>query len=70
MTVSPKTRAAGAIEHDPRWTALTARSGAADGTFYYSVRTTGVYSRPSCGARQPRPENVRFHATREEEELA
>jgi AraC family transcriptional regulator of adaptative response/methylated-DNA-[protein]-cysteine methyltransferase len=70
MTVSPKTRAAGAIEHDPRWTALTARSVAADGAFFYSVRTTGVYCRPSCGARLPRPENVRFHATREEAELA
>jgi AraC family transcriptional regulator of adaptative response/methylated-DNA-[protein]-cysteine methyltransferase len=70
MTVSPKTRAAGAIEHDPRWTALAARSVAADGTFFYSVRTTGVYCRPSCGARLPRPENVRFHATREEAELA
>ena len=70
MTVSPKTRAAGAIEHDPRWTALTARSVAADGTFFYSVRTTGVYCRPSCGARLPRPENVRFHATREEAEGA
>jgi AraC family transcriptional regulator, regulatory protein of adaptative response / methylated-DNA-[protein]-cysteine methyltransferase len=70
MTVSPKTRAAGAIEHDPRWAALTARSVAAEGTFFYSVRTTGVYCRPSCGARLPRPENVRFHATREEAELA
>ena len=70
MTVSPKTRAAGVIEQDPRWAALAARSVAADGTFFYSVRTTGVYCRPSCGARLPRPENVRFHATREEAELA
>jgi AraC family transcriptional regulator of adaptative response/methylated-DNA-[protein]-cysteine methyltransferase len=70
MTVSPKTRAAGAIEQDPRWAALAARSVAADGTFFYSVRTTGVYCRPSCGARLPRPENVRFHATREEAEGA
>jgi AraC family transcriptional regulator of adaptative response/methylated-DNA-[protein]-cysteine methyltransferase len=31
--------------------------------FFYSVRTTGVYCRPSCGARTPRPENVTFHAT-------
>ena len=70
MTVSPKTRAAGVIEQDPRWAALAARSVAADGTFFYSVRTTGVYCRPSCGARLPRPQNVRFHATREEAELA
>jgi AraC family transcriptional regulator of adaptative response/methylated-DNA-[protein]-cysteine methyltransferase len=70
MTVSPKTRAAGVIEQDPRWAALAGRSVAADGTFFYSVRTTGVYCRPSCGARLPRPENVRFHATREEAERA
>jgi AraC family transcriptional regulator of adaptative response/methylated-DNA-[protein]-cysteine methyltransferase len=70
MTVSPKTRAAGVIEQDPRWAALAGRSVAADGIFFYSVRTTGVYCRPSCGARLPRPENVRFHATREEAERA
>ena len=70
MTVSPKTRAAGVIEQDPRWGALAARSVAADGSFFYSVRTTGVYCRPSCGARLPRPENVRFHATRDEAERA
>ena len=70
MTVSSKTRAAEAIEQDPRWAALAARRVAADGTFFYSVRTTGVYCRPSCGARLPRPENVRFHATMEEAERA
>ncbi|HJR49864.1 MAG TPA: bifunctional DNA-binding transcriptional regulator/O6-methylguanine-DNA methyltransferase Ada, partial [Gemmatimonadales bacterium] len=70
MTVSQKTRAAGAIESDPRWAAVTARSATADGSFFYSVRTTGVYCRPSCGSRRPRPENVRFHASREEAEQA
>jgi AraC family transcriptional regulator of adaptative response/methylated-DNA-[protein]-cysteine methyltransferase len=70
MTVSQKMRAAGAIESDPRWAAVTARSATADGSFFYSVRTTGVYCRPSCGSRLPRPENVRFHATREEAEGA
>jgi AraC family transcriptional regulator, regulatory protein of adaptative response / methylated-DNA-[protein]-cysteine methyltransferase len=43
-----------------RWGALSARDRAADGYFYYGVRTTGVYCRPSCGARRARPENVRF----------
>ena len=71
MTMSPRTRAAaGAIESDPRWAAVVARRAAADGSFFYSVRTTGVYCRPSCGARLPRPENVRFRATREEAETA
>jgi AraC family transcriptional regulator of adaptative response/methylated-DNA-[protein]-cysteine methyltransferase len=71
MLVSQKARdGAGAVERDPRWAAVVARSGAADGNFFYSVRTTGVYCRPSCGSRRPRPENVRFHATREEAEQA
>jgi AraC family transcriptional regulator, regulatory protein of adaptative response / methylated-DNA-[protein]-cysteine methyltransferase len=57
-------------EQDPRWASVVARAAEADGSFFYSVRTTGVYCRPSCGARLPRPENVRFHATREEAEQA
>lgn len=44
-----------------RWSALQARDRAADGHFYYGVRTTGVYCRPSCGARRARPENVAFY---------
>ncbi len=48
---------------DSRWKAVMSRDAAADGTFYYSVRTTGVYCRPSCAARRPRRENVGFHAS-------
>jgi AraC family transcriptional regulator of adaptative response/methylated-DNA-[protein]-cysteine methyltransferase len=43
-----------------RWQAVQLRSRSADGSFYYAVRTTGVYCRPSCAARTPRRENVRF----------
>jgi AraC family transcriptional regulator of adaptative response/methylated-DNA-[protein]-cysteine methyltransferase len=46
---------------DERWTAVTARDRAAAGAFVYSVSTTGVYCRPSCGARLPRREHVAFH---------
>ena len=52
-----------ATASDARWAAVVARNPKADGTFYYSVETTGVYCRPSCAARLPRPEHVRFHAT-------
>jgi AraC family transcriptional regulator of adaptative response/methylated-DNA-[protein]-cysteine methyltransferase len=52
-----------APEQDPRWLAVLARDPRADGRFVYSVRTTGVYCRPSCAARTPRRENVAFHAT-------
>ncbi|MFY9294980.1 MAG: Ada metal-binding domain-containing protein, partial [Methylorubrum rhodinum] len=55
---------------DARWTALAARDPLADGRFVYAVRTTGVYCRPSCAARRPKPENVTFHATCAEAEAA
>ena len=57
-------------ENDPRWAAVVARSAAADGTFFYAVKTTGVYCRPSCASRKARPENVGFHPTREDAERA
>ncbi len=54
---------AAATLSDPRWAAILARDPAADEQFVYSVTTTGVYCRPSCGARRARPENVQFHPT-------
>src|SRR5712692_1607580 len=53
-----------------RWEAVRRRDKAADGAFFYSVRTTGVYCRPSCAARLPRRENVGFHQTCAEAERA
>jgi AraC family transcriptional regulator of adaptative response/methylated-DNA-[protein]-cysteine methyltransferase len=55
---------------DPRWQAVIRRDVAADGQFVYSVKTTGVYCRPSCGARTPRPEHVAFHVSTAEAEQA
>jgi AraC family transcriptional regulator of adaptative response/methylated-DNA-[protein]-cysteine methyltransferase len=52
-----------AVERDARWAAVIARDRAADGSFVYSVSTTGVYCRPSCAARRANPANVRFHAS-------
>jgi AraC family transcriptional regulator, regulatory protein of adaptative response / methylated-DNA-[protein]-cysteine methyltransferase len=46
-----------------RWEAVRRRDRSADGFFCYAVRTTGVYCRPSCAARQPRRDNVEFHAS-------
>ena len=51
------------VSEDERWKAVLERDRKADGQFYYSVKTTGVYCRPSCGARRPRRENVQFHAS-------
>lgn len=44
-----------------RWEAVQQRDSGADGVFYYSVRSTGVYCRPSCAARPALRKNVAFH---------
>ena len=41
-----------------------------DGAFYTGVRTTGIYCRPSCPSRKPRPENVVFFSLPEVAALA
>lgn len=60
----------GFLNDDARWEAVRRRNPTADGAFYYSVRTTGVYCRPSCAARLARRENVAFHLTSEDAERA
>ncbi|KXF79199.1 6-O-methylguanine DNA methyltransferase [Paramesorhizobium deserti] len=57
-------------ERDPRWTALVNRDPAFDGKFVYSVKTTGVYCRPTCPSRLAKPENIAFHADCAEAESA
>ena len=46
------------ITRDRRWASVVARDKAADGTFWYSVATTGVFCRPSCPSRLANPRNV------------
>ncbi len=53
-----------------KWEALRRRDAAADGHFFFAVKTTGVYCRPSCAARPARRENVTFYATRADAERA
>ncbi|MFP6557415.1 bifunctional DNA-binding transcriptional regulator/O6-methylguanine-DNA methyltransferase Ada [Paraburkholderia sp. B3] len=43
-----------------RWEAVATHDASADGAFFYGVRTTGVFCRPSCASRLPRRENVLF----------
>ncbi len=51
------------IPDDAAWAAVIARDRGMDGKFVTGVLTTGIYCRPSCAARHPRRENVRFFAT-------
>jgi AraC family transcriptional regulator of adaptative response/methylated-DNA-[protein]-cysteine methyltransferase len=51
------------IVGDLRWAFVIARDRTADGQFWYSVSTTGVYCRPSCPSRAANPKNVQLHDT-------
>lgn len=51
-----------------RWEAVVSRDRSHDGTFVFAVATTGVYCRPSCPARRPRRENVKFFLRPEQAE--
>jgi AraC family transcriptional regulator, regulatory protein of adaptative response / methylated-DNA-[protein]-cysteine methyltransferase len=62
---NPKKSARVAVADDPRWARIVARDRAADGQFWYSVMTTGVYCRPSCPSRTANPQNVQLHDTLE-----
>lgn len=53
---------------DRCWQAITERDGQFDGVFVTAVRTTGIYCRPSCPAKHPKRENVRFLASNDEAE--
>src|SRR6516225_6839345 len=50
------------------WQAVVARDSEQDGEFFFGVLTTGVFCRPSCAARRPLRENVRFYETPSEAE--
>src|ERR1700730_1142681 len=66
MTIvkNPKT-ARTLVANDPRCAQVIARDRTADGQFWYSVATTGIYCRPSCPSRGCNPKNVAFHNTLE-----
>lgn len=52
------------------WQAVLERDTRFDGVFYYAVRTTRVYCRPSCPSRRPNRRQVIFFARREQAEAA
>jgi AraC family transcriptional regulator of adaptative response/methylated-DNA-[protein]-cysteine methyltransferase len=46
--------------------ALVERDGSFEGLFYACVKTTGIFCRPTCHARKPKPENVEYAPTIQE----
>lgn len=51
---------AGFIAEESRWQAVLERNRMAADTFYYAVKTTGIFCRPGCSSRLPKRENVAF----------
>lgn len=45
--------------NDEYWQAIVLSDGSYDGKFYYGVKTTGIYCRPSCKSRVPTKTNVK-----------
>ncbi|MEH6661769.1 MAG: bifunctional DNA-binding transcriptional regulator/O6-methylguanine-DNA methyltransferase Ada [Parasphingorhabdus sp.] len=58
------------VDNAQAWAAMQARDRSFDGKFVTGVLSTGIYCRPSCAARHPKRENIRFFAKAEEAEAA
>jgi AraC family transcriptional regulator of adaptative response/methylated-DNA-[protein]-cysteine methyltransferase len=56
------------LNEDNCWNAVLSKDKAKDGQFYFGVKTTGIYCRPSCPSRRPLRKNVVFYETRAEAE--
>lgn len=68
MTPQPSSNAQ--LTDEDRWQIALAKDRRFDGQFLTGVHSTGIYCRPSCPARAPKRENVRFYASSAEAEAA
>src|SRR5262245_30462101 len=59
-----------AMNEESYWQAVQTRDTGADGLFFYGVRSTGIYCRPTCPSRRPRREQVVFFRLPEAAEQA
>jgi AraC family transcriptional regulator of adaptative response/methylated-DNA-[protein]-cysteine methyltransferase len=63
MAMTMSTSVLNYADFDGLWTAFHSGPDAPTGQLFMGVRTTGIYCRPGCPARQPKRTNVRFFAT-------
>ena len=63
-TTEATSESSAALWGDPEamYRAVSSRDRRFDGRFVLGVTTTGIYCRPSCPARTPRPQNIRYFA--------
>jgi len=55
---------------DWQWRAVEAKDREFDGAFYFAVRTTGIFCRPSCPSKTAKRQNISFFITTAEAENA
>ncbi|HEY1648097.1 MAG TPA: methylated-DNA--[protein]-cysteine S-methyltransferase [Terracidiphilus sp.] len=67
-TIREVSRPAQSLDEQSLWKQLLARDPRAE--FFYAVRTTGVFCRPSCASRRPLRANVRFFRSADEARAA
>lgn len=60
----------GKLDDEEKWQAICRRDASYDGTFWYGVRSTGVFCNPSCKSRRPNRENIEYFSTIEEARAA
>lgn len=51
------------MTREDMWKAVADNDAAYDGIFFYAVKSTGIYCRPSCKSKRPKQENVCFFDT-------
>jgi len=54
------------LTEEEKWKAALECDVSYDGRFYYGVKTTGIFCRPSCKSKSPKRENVEFFDTAEQ----
>lgn len=54
------------LTEEEKWKAALECDASYDGRFYYGVKTTGIFCRPSCKSKSPKRENVEFFDTAEQ----
>lgn len=63
LLTMPSAAASAQPQTDPLWQAVLDRNRRMDGIFFYAVKSTGVFCKPSCASKRPRRENVDFYFT-------
>ena len=54
------------LRFQEKYDAIGRKGSFFEGIFFTAVKTTGIFCRPSCRARKPKPENVVFYDTAQE----